>query len=85
VFHVNLLTLYHETKEHSANYTQPPPELINGEEEYEVEEIINDRTYRRKRQYLIKWKGYPASENSWVDEKDLHSPELLEDYRRSKA
>jgi Chromo (CHRromatin Organisation MOdifier) domain len=85
VFHVDLLTPYHETKEHGANYTQPPPELINGEEEYEVEEIINDCTYRRKRQYLIEWKGYPASENSWVNEKDLHFPELLEDYRRSKA
>jgi len=85
VFHVDLLTPYHETKEHGANYTQPPPELIDGEEEYEVEEITNERTYRRKKQYLIKWIGYPTSENSWVDEKDLHSPELLEDYRRSKA
>jgi hypothetical protein len=46
VFHVDLLTPYHETKEHGANYTQPPPELIDGEKEYEVEEIINDRTYR---------------------------------------
>ena len=85
MFHVDLLTPYHETKEHGANYTQPPPELIDGEEEYEVEEITNERTYRRKKQYLIKWIGYPTSENSWVDEKDLHSPELLEDYRRSKA
>jgi hypothetical protein len=46
VFHMDLLTPYHETKEHGANYTQPPPELIDGEEEYEVEEIINDCTYR---------------------------------------
>ena len=85
VFHVDLLIPYHETKEHGANYPQPAPELIDGEEEYEVEEIIDERINRRKRQYLVKWTGYPASENSWVNEKDLHSPELLEEFRRSRT
>jgi len=84
VFHVDLLIPFHETKEHGANYTQPPPELIDGEEEYEVQEIIKDRLFRRKRQYLVRWKGYAPTEDSWVDEKDLHSPQLLENYRRSK-
>ena len=86
VFHVDLLIPYRETKEHGANFPQPPPQLIDGEEEYEVEEIINDRHNKctRKRQYLVKWLGYPASENSWVNEQDLHSPELLEEYRLSK-
>ena len=46
VFHVDLLTPYHETNEHGAKYTQPPPELIDGEEEYQVEESIDERTYR---------------------------------------
>jgi hypothetical protein len=85
VFHVDLLTPYYETEEHGVNYHQPPPELIDGEEEFEVEEIIDERTNRRKKQYLVKWVGYPASDNSWVNEKDLHSPELLAEYRRSKA
>jgi hypothetical protein len=26
---------------HSPNFTRPPPDLIDGEEEYEVERIIN--------------------------------------------
>src|SRR6267154_3358313 len=52
VFHVNLLTPYHKTEEYCANYLQPPPELIDGEEEYEVEEIIDERTNRRKKQYV---------------------------------
>jgi hypothetical protein len=84
VFHVDLLTPYHETQEHGENYAQPPPELIDGEEEYQVEEIIDERTFRRKKQYLIKWLGYPVSENSWIDARDLHADELLEDYRLSK-
>jgi len=85
VFHVDLLTLYHETDAHGTNYSQLPPELIHGQEEYEVKEIIKDCYYRRKRQYLVKWLGYPVSENSWVDAKDLHSPELLAEYLHLKA
>ena len=87
VFHVDLLTPYHETDAYGPQPPKPPPELIDGEEEYEVEDIIDDRYNRRKRkrQYLVKWKGYPASENSWVDEQDLHSDELLADYHLSKA
>ena len=34
-------------------------------------------------QYLIKWKGYPASENSWLLEKELaHAKELLDKFKR---
>src|SRR6266436_6584197 len=40
VFHASLLNPYHETKEHGPNFTRPPPDLIEGEEEYEVEWII---------------------------------------------
>jgi hypothetical protein len=42
---VDLLTLFHETKEHGQNYPQPLPEVIDGEEEFKVEEIINECTY----------------------------------------
>jgi hypothetical protein len=40
VFHVDLLTPYIETDFHGPNYTRPPPDLINEEEEYEVEQVI---------------------------------------------
>jgi hypothetical protein len=42
VFHVDLLPPYHETDAYREAYSQPPPELIDGEQEYEVEEIIDD-------------------------------------------
>ena len=45
VFHMDLLTLFHETKEYSKNYLQPPPEVIDGEEEFEVQEIIGECTH----------------------------------------
>jgi len=86
VFHVNLLTPYHETDAYGPPLPQPPATLVDGKEEYKVEEIIDDRynCCQHKRQYLIKWKGYPASEKSWVDKQDLHSNKLLAAYHLSK-
>ena len=79
VFHIDLLILYVETQAYGQSYLQPPPDIIDGKEEYEVEEIVSDRKTgcSHKQQYLVRWKGYPASENSWVDAVDLNAPELL--------
>lgn len=43
----------------------PPPDIVEEEDKWEVEAIIGHRRYRGKPQYLVKWKGYPTSENSW--------------------
>jgi Integrase zinc binding domain len=34
VFHTSLITPYTETPSHGPNFTRPPPDLIDGEEEY---------------------------------------------------
>jgi hypothetical protein len=41
VFHADLITPYKETELHGPNFTRPPPDLIDGEEEYEVEKILD--------------------------------------------
>ena len=64
VFHASLLTPYKETEKHGPNFLEPPPDLIDGEEEWEVEEILRDRQYRRKQQYLVRWKGYAPAHDS---------------------
>jgi hypothetical protein len=58
------LTLFYETKKHGQNYPQPLPEVIDGEEEFEVEEIIDKCMHCQKKQYLIKWLEYPTIDNS---------------------
>ena len=85
VFHVDLLMPYNKTNAYREAYTRPPPETIDGQEEYEVEDIITHRKVGRnqKLQYLIKWKDYPPLENLWVDSKDLHAPDILERYKRT--
>ena len=43
VFHASLLSTYCETAEHRPNFINPPPEEIDGEEEYEVANILSHR------------------------------------------
>ena len=43
IFHASLLTNYTETSEHGPNFLQPPPDLIDSEEEYEVEVVLGHR------------------------------------------
>jgi hypothetical protein len=63
VFHSSLLTPYCETPEYGENFTQPPPELIKGEEEYVVDWIMNSQCHRKtkKLQFLIHWEGYSVT------------------------
>jgi len=68
VFHATLLKQYKETETYGDNFTNPPPELVEGEEVYEVETILNHRKRGRGYQYYIKWKGYPISDASWEPE-----------------
>jgi len=41
VFHANLIMPYKETELHRPNFTHPPPDLIEGEQEFEVEKILD--------------------------------------------
>ena len=42
----------------------PLPIVIDGEVEWEVEEILDSHWHWRRFQYLIKWKGYGHEHNS---------------------
>jgi hypothetical protein len=87
VFHTSLLTPYIETKEHGENFSRPPPDLINDEEQYEVEAIRSHRRQGRKKQlqYLIKWKGYPESDNTWEPADHVQAPQLIRQYERRQG
>ena len=77
VFHASLLTNYMETTEHSPNFLQPPPALIDGEEEYEVEVVLRHRGKPGRCTFLIRWKGYSAAEDTWEPERNLSNAQPL--------
>jgi hypothetical protein len=55
----------------------PNPVLVDGEEHYEVEAILNSWVFQRQLQYLVQWKGYNYKHNSWENAVDVHSPLLV--------
>ena len=69
-------------EQHGANYTRPPLEIIQGETEYEVEAIVSHRYHGKghKLQYLLKWKGYLDTNNTWEPADLVHAPQLLKTY-----
>src|SRR5271163_1405061 len=58
----------------------PPPEIVNGEEEWIVEEILDSKMVNRKLRYLIKWEGFSIEHNSWEPWNDVHAPELITEF-----
>ncbi len=76
VFHTSLLTRYTKTKEHRENYSRPQPDLIDNREQYEVKTIRSHQCQGRRKQlqYLIKWKGYPESNNTWEPADHVQAP-----------
>jgi len=59
-----------------------PPIVIDGEPEWEVEEILDSHWHRRRFQYLIKWKGYGYEHNSWESASKVSAPELTAEFYR---
>ena len=71
VFQVFLLELCDQSEEGRAPL--PPPIEIDGEEEFEVQEILDSKLQHSKLQRLIKWLGYPDSDNEWVSKEQVAS------------
>lgn len=83
-FNESLLTPYVEASFKSQKKPKPlPPDLIEGEKEYEIENIHDSRKKGRGIQFLIHWKGYPSEEDSWEPRRHLdHAKKLLQDFHR---
>ncbi|CEG43328.1 Heterochromatin-associated protein HP1 and related CHROMO domain proteins [Plasmopara halstedii] len=55
-----------------SRHRQPPTLLDeSGDVHYHVERLVGRRRYQGQTQYLVKWWGYPDSENSWEFETPL--------------
>ena len=50
--------------------TSPPP-LDADDNQWEVEKLLDHRTYRRQKQFLVRWVGYPKYPDSWEAEYDV--------------
>ena len=84
VFHASLLTLQVITPEYGTPADPPLPEFVDGESEFEVENILQHKFMGRKKEvrYLIQWRGYSRAESTWEPEEHLRNAlEVLEAYK----
>ena len=47
------------------------PGYIDSQEEWEVEEVLNEQKINGQPYYLIKWKGFNHSKNTWEPTRNL--------------
>jgi hypothetical protein len=88
VFHVNLLRKYiSPDPDLQETLPRPPPVFVDesAQQYFEVEQILDHRTHRRHKQYLIKWLGYPLHDATWESAKNIRDdvPELVNLYEES--
>jgi len=62
----------------------PPPDLIEGVEEQEIDEILDSRLRRDHLEYLVRWKGFPLEEREWKKASELtHAKEVVAEFHRA--
>ena len=61
-----------------------PPEIVNGTEEYVVEELMDSKLSRGVLKYLVKWKGWPREAWTWETRDNLmkHAKSAVNTFHR---
>ena len=58
---------------------------MDGEEEYEVERILDSRLFRNQLQYYVHWKGYGEGERTWEPHYNLtHAKQLVKQFHKER-
>jgi len=82
VVNVSKLQMYRPQIERQKA-TKLAPVIVEGEEEFEVEKILNKRKTRGKDKFLVRWKGYTAEADTWEDRGNLKNVgKLVEEFER---
>ena len=85
VFHVSKLKLYNESEKFLRATPPPPVTLSDNSEKYEVETILDKRTFKGKTQYLVKWIGYPLHDATWEPVNHLKNANLkVKEFERTR-
>ena len=83
VFHVSLLDSVKATTLSPRMPPAPPAAYVKDDHEYfEIEDILDSKRIGRRLHYLIKWKGFPDSENSWEPLTNIPSRGVVKEFHR---
>ncbi|GAA5921705.1 hypothetical protein JCM1841_007097 [Sporobolomyces salmonicolor] len=90
VFHSSKLKRYHPNDPSLHAKREPPrpePIDVDGEKEFVVEAIVDEKGKGAQRWFLVKWEGYPDSDNTWeprANVEDTAAMEIWEEGRLAK-
>ncbi|PLW43215.1 hypothetical protein PCANC_06998 [Puccinia coronata f. sp. avenae] len=79
VFHVSMLQRHQPDLISGRRPPAPNPIIIEGTNEWEVEDILDCRVRGKQCQYLVSWKGFGPQENSWEPDQNLDNCKELVD------
>ena len=81
VFHVSLLEPFKGNPK-DPKISCPNTIEVHREEEYRVKKILDSRIgscgKKQRQQYLVKWEGYPSSNNTWKDKDNVKKTRALD-------
>ena len=82
VFHVSLLEPWHSR---DGEDPEPQPILVEGEEEWEVSQVLDKRIKKGEVEYLIEWVDSPPYENSWEPMEHLeNAQEAIDNFEHAR-
>jgi hypothetical protein len=68
----NLLTPVKKAEEFQCNFTPPPPIITEeGEEQYQVEKLVDWKAEDGMWKYRVRWEGYGPLDNTWEPASEL--------------
>jgi hypothetical protein len=59
-------------------------ESDESSDEFEVEKILRKRVERGRAMYLVKWKGYSNTENTWEPASNMNCPDLIKAFEENE-
>ena len=83
VFHVSLLEKAKPSYLPNRVQSHPSPIMVEGQEEFLVQAILDSRISHGRLEYLIDWEGYPPSERCWTPSEDVHAPAHIRAFHTS--
>ena len=83
VFHVFLLKSYYTN---ANTVSSAEMILVSEDEKYEIKDILKNKKKWEKLYYLVRWKGFPLCENSWIFKHYLaNAQNMLKRYHKRES
>lgn len=82
-FHTSLVKPFHENDHNkfpSRTLEKLGPIIVDGEEEYFVDCIVDHKKIGKGFRYLVHWRGYGPGDDRWICGSDLDDNAALDDY-----